>query len=67
MQSLGGKTKGLITSQNSVCDFCDFQSHDCLCDFVIFVCDFNVISRKMFEEKSVICLSRKTMFTCGEN
>ena len=31
------------------CDFC--------CDFVIFVCDFFVISRKVYEKKSVICPS----------
>ena len=35
------------------CDFC--------CDFVIFVCDFFVISRKVYEKKSVICPSRKTL------
>ena len=31
------------------CDFC--------CDFVIFVCNFFVISRKVYEKKSVICPS----------
>ena len=33
----------------SVCDF--------FCDFVTFVCDFFVISRKVYEKKSVNCRS----------
>ena len=39
-----------------ICDFWCFV-YLIFCDFVIFVCDFFVISREVYAKKSVICPS----------
>ena len=52
---------GFFSNFSVICDFWCFL-YVFFCDFVILVCDFFVISREVYEKKSVNCPSEISRF-----